>query len=308
MKIVSLLPSATEIICRLGLRNQLVGVSHECDYPTSVIDLPRVTRSLIPSEATSRFIDGQVRERLTTEHALYTLELQLLEELNPDLIVTQTLCNVCAVAEEEVRAATRSLSGFPRVVNLEPTCLDDVFESVRLVGEATDRAHHAEQEIASLQKRVHAVAERSSGIACVPRVVVLEWVDPPFSSGHWSPELVALAGGKEMIGIDGQPSRTARWQEVVNVEPEVLLVACCGYVIERTLEDLPILRAYPGWDMLPCVQNSRVYIVDGSAYFSRPGPRLVDSLEILAHALHPKIHPLPCQFGAARRLSSNELR
>ena len=308
MKIVSLLPSATEIICRLGLRNQLVGVSHECDYPTSVIDLPRVTRSLIPSEATSRSIDGQVRERLTTEHALYTLELQLLEELNPDLIVTQTLCNVCAVAEEEVRAATRSLSGFPRVINLEPTCLDDVFESVRLVGEATDRAHHAEQEIASLQKRVHAVAERSSGIACVPRVVVLEWVDPPFSSGHWSPELVALAGGKEMIGIDGQPSRAAGWQEVVNVEPEVLLVACCGYVIERTLEDLPILRAYPGWDMLPCVQNSRVYIVDGSAYFSRPGPRLVDSLEIPAPALHPKIHPLPCQFGAARRLSSNELR
>jgi iron complex transport system substrate-binding protein len=299
MRIVSLLPSATEIICQLGLERELVGVTHECDYPSTVRALPKVTRTLIPLTASSREIDTLVRERLQTEKALYSLDLPTLTALEPDLIVTQALCDVCAVAEEEVRAAACSLLGSPRVINLEPTCLDEVFECLRLVGEATDRAARAADEIDRLRSRVTAVASRSKMIQRRPRVVILEWIDPPFSSGHWSPELVRLAGGEEVIGVAGERSRTLDWQQVIAAAPGVMIIACCGFDVERTLADLPILRNCPGWDILPCVRNGRVYVVDGSAYFSRPGPRLVDSLEILAHALHPEVHPLPAILPCA---------
>jgi iron complex transport system substrate-binding protein len=308
MRIVSLLPSATEIVCQLGLKQQLVGVTHECDWPPSVRLLPKVTRTLIPHEATSREIDVLVRERLRTVRALYSLDMPVLAKLRPDLIVTQALCDVCAVAESEVRAAACVLPGEPRVVNLEPTCLADVWECLRLVGAAAGCEERAEREIATLNPRVAAVAERSERIGERPRVVMLEWIDPPFSSGHWSPELVRLAGGREVVSAAGERSRTMDWTEVLAAKPEVLVVACCGFDVARTMIDLPILSRYPGWSELPCVRSGRVYVVDGSAYFSRPGPRLVDSLEILAHALHPDVHPLPACLPAARRLSAHELR
>lgn len=309
MRIVSLLPSATEIVCQLGLADQLVGVSHECDYPDCVRSLPRITRSLIPHGASSRQIDSLVRDRLHTERALYSLDFALLESLQPELIVTQTLCEVCAVAESEVRAAERALPGSPRVVNLVPTSLDDIFSCLRQVGSATGCTQRAEREVTELQERVAAVAARSRGIAASDRlrVVILEWIDPPFSSGHWSPELVELAGGREVVGEAGERSRTIDWQAVATAQPEVMLIACCGFDVPRTLRDLPILRSYSRWSELPCVRDNRVYVVDGSAYFSRPGPRLVDSLEILAHALHPSLHPLPANLPAARRLSAGEL-
>jgi iron complex transport system substrate-binding protein len=299
MRIVSLLPSATEIICQLGLESELVGVTHECDYPPSVRDLQKVTKTLIPAAASSREIDELVRERLQTDRALYTLDLPTLTELRPELIVTQALCDVCAVAEDDVRSAARSLPGPPRVINLEPTCLDDVVDCLRQVGAAAGRGARAAEEIAKLRARVVAVAARSERIVERPRVVVLEWLDPPFSSGHWSPELVRLAGGDEAVGVAGERSRTVDWRQIVAAAPEVMLIACCGFDVERTLVDLPILRRNPGWGELPCVRAKRVYVVDGSAYFSRPGPRLVDSLEILAHALHPQVHPLPDDLPAA---------
>jgi iron complex transport system substrate-binding protein len=307
MRIVSLLPSATEIICQLGLESELVGVTHECDYPPSMRTLPKVTRALIPAAASSREIDALVRERLQSERALYTLDLPMLRELRPDLIVTQALCDVCAVAEDEVRAAACSLPGQPCVINLEPSCLADVFDCLRVVGAATDRVARAAAEIAALETRVAAVSTRSATIVHCPRVVVLEWIDPPFSSGHWSPELVRLAGGEEVIGAIGERSRTIDWRQIVAARPEVLVVACCGFDVPRTLADLPILRGYPGWNDLPCVRSQRVYVVDGSAYFSRPGPRLVDSLEILAHALDPIIHPLPAGLPAARQVIAERL-
>ena len=303
MRIVSLLPSATEIVCQLGLEAQLVGVTHECDWPANVRRLPKVTRTLIPQQATSREIDAMVRERLRTERALYSLDLPVLAELRPDLIVTQALCDVCAVAEAEVRAAACALPGEPRVINLEPTCLADVFDCLRLVGAAVGCEERAEREIAILQARVAAVEERSVRIAERPRVVLLEWIDPPFSSGHWSPELVRLAGGREMVSGAGERSRMLEWGEIVAAQPEVMVIACCGFNVARMLSDLPILYGYLGWDDLPCVRSGRVYVVDGSAYFSRPGPRLVDSLEILAHVLDPKVHPLPAGLPAALRLS-----
>jgi iron complex transport system substrate-binding protein len=304
MRIVSLLPSATEIVCALGLEDQLVGVTHECDYPAFVTALPKVTRTLIPHDATSAGIDALVRERLQTQRALYTLDLPALEALRPDLIVTQALCDVCAVAEEEVRAAACTLPGQPRVLNLEPQTLAEVLESIRQVGKEAGRRTQADAVVRALQTRIDAVAARSAGLRQRPRVTLLEWIDPPFSCGHWSPELVSLAGAQEGLGCPGRPSRTLRWAEVFDWKPEALVLACCGFNVARTLQDLPLLRSLPGWNELPCAQSRRVYVVDGSAYFSRPGPRLVDSLEILANALHPDVHPLPAGRAAALRVDA----
>ena len=307
MRIVSLLPSATEIVCELGLGDELVGVTHECDYPPLVRKLPKATRTLIPHDAASREIDALVRERLKSQRALYSLDMPVLERLRPELIVTQALCDVCAVAESEVTAAACSLPGRPKVVNLEPMRLAEVVECLHLVGDAAEAPGRASEAVARLQARVDDVTSRMKGVTTRPRVVLLEWIDPLFCSGHWSPELVRLAGGVEVVGREGQPSRTTAWDEIVAANPDVLVIACCGYDVERTRRDLPILAAYPGFDGLACVRAGRVYVVDGNAYFSRPGPRLVDSLEILAHILHPHVHPLPRGLPAARRLTAEEL-
>ncbi|RMD68330.1 MAG: cobalamin-binding protein [Gammaproteobacteria bacterium] len=303
MRIVSLLPSATEIACALGLEDQLVGVSHECDWPPSVKGLPKVTRALIPPGASSAEIDGLVRQRLQAGRALYALDLPVLQGLRPDLILTQALCDVCAVAEDEVQAAARRLPRTPRVINLKPQSLAEVLASVRQVAEAAGVEEAAREVVGGLQARVEAVAARAAGIRHPLRVVVLEWLDPPFSSGHWTPELVRLAGGIEALGREGQPSRTVSWEEVSAAQPEVLFIACCGFSIERTLEDVPAWQHIPGWQEVPAIRTGRVYVTDGSHYFSRPGPRLVDSLEILAHALYPDVHPLPAGLSPPVRIT-----
>jgi iron complex transport system substrate-binding protein len=287
------LPSATEIVCALGLGDRLVGVTHECDYPAFVRDLPKVTRTLIPVEARSAAIDALVRARLQDTQALYALDLPALERLAPDLIVTQALCDVCAMAEADVRAAACALPGAPRVVNLEPQSLGEVFTAIHQVAEAAGVADRAEDVVAHLRDRVDGVVLRTARAAPPPRVALLEWLDPPFSCGHWSPELVRLAGGVEGLGREGERSRTLRWPEVIAWAPEVVVIACCGFSVDRTLEDVARLEAVPSWWDVPAVRAGRVFVVDGSAYFSRPGPRLVDSLEILAHAIDPARHPLP---------------
>jgi iron complex transport system substrate-binding protein len=302
MRIVSLLPSATELICEVGLEDSLVGVTHECDWPPLALELPKVTRTLIPTEASSREIDGLVRERLATGRALYVLDGPVLESLRPDLIVTQALCDVCAVAEEEVRAAACHLPGRPRVINLEPSTLREVLDSIDEVARAAECAAAGERARIALERRIEAVTGRTSRIRPRPRTVVLEWIDPPFSAGHWVPEIVDLAGGLEALGRPAQKSRTLAWEEVVAARPEVLFISCCGYSVARTLEDLPILERMPGYEDLPCVRSGRVYVLDGAAYLSRPGPRLVDALEIMAHALHPVLHPLPDGLAAATRV------
>lgn len=299
LRIVSLLPAATEMICALGLEASLVGVTHECDYPASVRALPKVTRTLIPADASSAEIDRLVRERLATDRALYRLDLEALEAVRPDLIVTQALCDVCAVAEAEVRAAACALPGVPRVLNLEPQTLDEVFDAMRAVGRAAGVKARAAEVVAELMVRVEAVALRAAEVARRPRVALLEWLDPPFSSGHWNPALVRLAGGTELLGEEGRPSRTVTWREVVEARPEVVFIACCGFTIERAMEDLPLLASVPGWAELPAVRAGRVYLADGGQYFNRPGPRLVDSLEMLAHAIHPEMHPAPVGGAAA---------
>jgi iron complex transport system substrate-binding protein len=280
-------------VCALGLQDHLVGVTHECDYPSFVRDLPKVTRTLIPADASSGEIDRLVRERLQTQRALYSLAVPVLQELQPDLIVTQALCDVCAVAEDEVRAAACTLSSAPRVINLAPRSLSDVLVAVRQLAAAAEVEHRGQTLVHELVARVDAVVRRAADVRHRPRVALLEWLDPPFSCGHWTPELVRLAGGIEGLGREGEPSRTLRWDEVIAWQPEVVLVACCGWSVERTLGDLSLLQVVPGWQDVPAVRAGRVYAMDGSQYFSRPGPRLVDSLEILAHTLHPGVHPLP---------------
>ncbi len=293
MRIVSLLPSATEIICELGLRDRLVGVTHECNFPTGVRELPHVTQNKIPASATSAEIDQAVREQLAGQRSLYALDEKLLESLEPELIVTQTLCEVCAVAESEVQRAVANLKSCPKILNLEPLTLSDLYLSIRQVAHAANCPDRGEECVSSLQHRVNSIVARNQNLKSRPRTLILEWIDPLFCAGHWNPELVELAGGEEMIGKVGKRSKTISWQELVEASPELLLISCCGFDIERTLHDVPLLESRAEWSSLPCVQNKRVYIVDGSTYFNRPGPRLVDSLELLAHALNPEIHPLP---------------
>lgn len=305
MRIVSLLPSATEIICELGLRDQLVGVTHECDYPPSVLGLPKVTRTLIPTDASSSEIDALVRDRLDAQSALYSLDIEALGRLAPDLIVTQALCDVCAVAEEEVRNAACLLPGGPPVLNLEPETLREVLDCIRDVARATGFERRAEPVIERLQARVLAVVARGRNVSRRPRVALLEWLDPPFSTGHWNPELVRLAGGEDGFGREGLKSITLRWEQVIAWRPEVVLISCCGFTAERTMQEVGVLRDVSGWDDLPAVRDGRVYVTDGASYFSRPGPRLVDSLELLAHVIHPDVHPLPEWVAAPIRLTEH---
>lgn len=301
MRIVSLLPSATEIICEIGLGESLVGVTHECDYPEWVSRLPKVTTTLIPLDATSRQIDDLVGARLKDQQSLYGLQLDVLENLAPDLIVTQALCDVCAVAETEVQAAACQLPGRPRVINLEPTTLEEVLMSCIEVGRAAGQLDSAIQAVEALRNRAARISNRTARIQNRPRVVVLEWIDPLFSSGHWTPELIELAGGREMIGKTGEKSRRISWQDVLDARPEVLLIACCGYSLERTKDDASKLQQLPGWSDLPAVTHKRVYVTDGNAYFSRPGPRLIDSLEIAVHAIHPEMCSVPSSIVHATR-------
>lgn len=303
MRIVSLLPSATEIVCSLGLADCLVGVSHECDYPAQVADLPKVTTSLIPEAASSREIDGLVREKLKTSKALYSLNHSVLEKLKPDLIITQALCDVCAVAEEEVRAVVSKLPGTPQVINLAPMTLMQVFESMLQVGRAVGKEEHSTTVVKEHQKRVDEVVLRSKQMASKPKLVFLEWLDPPFSSGHWTPELITMAGGVELLGKPGIPSRTLEWREVADAKPEMLFIASCGFAVERTMQDLPLLEKVMMQKEFASLKPDKIFVADGSQYFNRPGPRLVDSLEILAHALDPVAHPLPTHLQPATKIN-----
>ncbi len=305
MKIVSLLPSATELLCGIGLREQLVGVSHECDYPASVRDLPVVTRSRIPPGLASRAIDTLVTEQLESDAALYSLEMDRLMALAPDLIVTQALCDVCAVSGNEVARALDRLPGQPRVVNLEPVCLDDVLATVDRVAEAAGVPAAGRCYGARLRDRIDRVGARSGAIprSRRPRVALLDWLDPLFDGGHWCPELIELAGGRPCLGDRQTPSRRRTWTDLVDSAPEVIVIALCGFDIDRSLTDVERFFADPRFGRLWRTCRPRVYLVDGNAYFSRPGPRLVDSLEIMAHALHPSLHPLPA--GLAPALAMN---
>ncbi|WIG61586.1 MAG: ABC transporter, substrate-binding protein (cluster 8, B12/iron complex) [Ktedonobacterales bacterium] len=293
MKIISLLPSATEIVCALGLASDLVAVTHECDYPAYVTEKPFITRSLLRPDLTSGEIDAAVRSQLSADaHSLYAIDRALLATLAPDLIITQKLCEVCAVAYDEVLDAVGSLPHQPGVLNLEPMTLSEVLADIQRVADAAGHPDGGRQLVATLHARIERVRETVAHATTQPRVAFLEWIDPLFCGGHWNPELVRLAGGIDPLGRERQPSVRIEWEQIAAFAPEVMVISCCGFSEERTRQDLPLLAALPGYAELPCVRAGRVHIVNGSAYFSRPGPRLVDSLEMLASLLHPDLFPL----------------
>lgn len=296
MRVVSLLPAATEIVAALGFGDSLVGVSHECDYPAEVNGKPRVTHCEVYGKGLpSAEVDRWVSQALSSNGTLYTIDEPLLRSLEPDVIVTQQLCDVCAIDYRSVLAIAHSLPSEPKLVSLSPASFADVMDDIRRVAAALGAPERGEALVASLEERVEAVHARASRAASRPRCVQVEWIDPLYCSGHWNPELVEIAGGTDPLGRRGKPSVRTAWEKFVEARPEILVLACCGYEIERTLADVRILRSRPSWEALPAVRENRVYAVNGCAYFSRPGPRLVDSLEILAEIIHPEI--FPCRFG-----------
>jgi len=293
LRICSLLPSATEIVCALGAEDQLVGVTHECDFPPSAASVPRLTRSNIPSTFTSAQIDAAVTSSLESSGSLYELDLRALEEAQPDLVITQRLCDVCAVPYDHVRDAAENLSSHPRVVNLEPSSLADILDSIRIVGDAIGRRSAADSLAASLRERIELVRSTAQNPAHRPRVFCMEWVDPPFCGGHWMKELVDFAGGIDDIAADRRPSRRIDWQRVLDFAPEVIVLTCCGFDLRRCAVEADILATFERVDELPAAKSGRIFATDGSAYFSRPGPRIVESLEILAHLVHPQLFAAP---------------
>jgi iron complex transport system substrate-binding protein len=291
-RIVSLLPAATEIAAALGLMDQVVGVSHECDFPMDANKRPRVTHCPVHNAGlASDEVDQWVRRALRNNGTIYTLDEPLLRGLHPDVILTQKLCDVCAVGYGTVGRFAETLPDPPRVVNLEPTSLADIFDDIRRVAQVCGVADRANELIASLSERVEAVRLRADRISHRPRCFLMEWVDPPFCSGHWVPELVEIAGGHDSLGRRHRPSAQIEWREVVGARPEIIVLALCGYDINRARQDYELLRRFPNFDSLPAVCEGEIYLVDASAYFARPGPRIVDSLEILAGILHPEEFP-----------------
>jgi iron complex transport system substrate-binding protein len=302
-RIVSLLPSATEIVCALGLESSLVGITHECDYPPEVVGKPVLTRSLLPLDGlSSAEIDGAVNALLRTGHSpgsIYHIDADTLRAVAPDLILTQSLCEVCAVSFSEVQRAVAGVGGACRVESLEPSTIEEILATIALVGSLTGTTAEATRLVADLRCRLEAVSAAVRGAPPL-RVCCMEWLDPPFGAGHWVPEQVRVAGGVEIFDREGLPSQRTTWDEVMARAPEVVVLLPCGYDLERTLAEIERTAPPPGWHTIPAVADGRVYATDGSAYFSRPGPRVIDGVEILGHALHPDRVPAPLAGRLAR--------
>lgn len=307
MRIVSLLPGATELVCALGLEDHLVGVSHECDFPPEVVaGLPRLTRSTLPEGLTDpAAIDAAVREKARRGEPLYLIDEDRLAALEPDLVLTQALCEVCAVPLGQAARASTRLRRPPRVIGVNTYRLEDLFTSLRQIAEAAGVPERAERRIEEWRRRLARVEAAVAG-APRPRVLLLEWLDPPFCCGHWVPEMVEIAGGTEVLGRAGEPSRRIRWEEVLEAEPEVIGLIPCGYRLQEVIAARPLLERLPFWGWIPAVQRGQVYALEASAYFSRPGPRTIDGIELLAAVLHPQRFHIDWIEQGACRLTPNE--
>ena len=285
MRIVSLVPHATELLFELGLGAEVVGVTHECDYPPAALALEQVTRDVLAPGMSAAEIDAAVRERTLAGESIYELDSDLLAELEPDLIVTQALCSVCAVSYEEVTEVARELPGAPRVISLDPHTLGEALGDARTLAQATDRRREGIELIARSSARIDRVRLAVRG-APRTRLAAIEWLDPVFVAGHWTPQLIELAGGEDVLGMPGEHSRTASWEELSGSAPEIVVVMPCGYDAPRACAEALAFAA-----PLADLAAARVVAVNASSYFSRPGPRLIDGLELLAHVMHPELVP-----------------
>jgi len=289
MKIASLLPSATEIAFALGLGDEIVAVSHECDYPPEASNRPVLTKSAFHQKIhKSLEVDQEVEER---GGDIYEIHEKLLEKLQPDLILTQELCAVCAVSYTKVKEAARVLEAETKIISLEPTSLEEIVDNILLVGKTTGKLERARELGSELLSRIDAVKRKTSRVSSRPRVFFMEWLQPPWAGGHWIPQMVDYAGGFEGLGRLGKPSHRIEWSEVLDYQPEIIVLSPCGFDLKGVLGELHELESYHRWDEIPAYESRRIYAVNASAYFSRPGPRIVDGLELLAHIIHPELFP-----------------
>ena len=294
LRILSLIASATEIVCALGFRNRLVGRSHECDYPPDVAALPEATAPQFDVNASSREIDRQVKALVGEAEALHALGVYevvpgILRNLRPTHIVTQTQCEVCAVSKRDVDAAVAATAGcHAEIVSLQPNRLAEVWEDIARVAAAFGARTAGERLVSRLRRRVRTVADAARDAPSKPTVAAIEWIDPLMAVGNWMPELIELAGGRCLFGVAGRHSPWMNFDELLEADPDLILLSPCGFGIERTLQDMPLLSARPGWGSLRAVRSGRVFVCDGNQYFNRPGPRLADTVEILAEILHPE--------------------
>ena len=307
-RIASLLPSATEVLWALGLDERVVAVSHECDFPAAAKERPRATRSLVDGSAASGQIDDEVRRRLAAGEPLYELDRPLLARLAPDLIITQAQCDVCAVKLADVIEFVRKTPAVAaaEVLAIQPEGLDDVLRDVQQIGRAAGSEAAALELVAELAARIDRVRNAAGSLdrPARPSVVCIEWIDPLMTAGNWVPELVELAGGESLLAAKGEHSPYVKWDSIRKRNPDVIIVAPCGFDLNRTIAEAQTLQLLPGWDELAAVKQGRVWAVDGNAYFNRSGPRIVDSLEIVAHILHPGIFTrqfLGAAFGPGMR-------
>lgn len=286
-RIVSLLPSATEIVCALGFGDHLVGRSHECDFPEGLDDRPVCSSPRLNVDGTSKQIDDEVRDIVRRGLSVYEVRDDVLKSLKPDFIVTQTQCEVCAVSENDVERAVWDWTGArPKIISLEPNLLEDVWSDVRRVADALDARHEGDRMVDVLRSRMRAIYDKAAAIGEKPSVATIEWIDPLMSAGNWMPELIAMAGGENLFGERGKHSPWLDWATLRATDPDVVLVIPCGFDLERTLQESKALETLDGWRELGAVRDGHCYAADGHHYFNRPGPRLAESLEILAEILH----------------------
>jgi iron complex transport system substrate-binding protein len=302
-RIVSLLPSATEIVCALGLVDNLVGRSHECDFPPGIARLPALTAPRFDPEGTSAEVDRRVKSIVQNALSVYRVDADQLMALRPDVIVTQSQCEVCAVSARDLDQALAQWMGgaSPAVVSLTAASLDGVFDDIAKAAAVLGAEQAGAQVVATMKSRIGIIAERAADAASRPTVANIEWIDPLMSGGNWMPELVELAGAKNLFGEAGSHSPWIEFDQLTAADPEVIVVAPCGFGIDRSLEELGALTRNPGWPKLSAVRNGRVFVADGNQYFNRPGPRLVESLEIMAELAHPELFNFAHQGRAWRR-------
>jgi iron complex transport system substrate-binding protein len=287
-RIVSLIPGGTEIVCALGFEAQLVGRSHECDFPESVKRLPVCTEPKFNPDGTSYQIDQRVKAILQESLSVYRVYAEKLRQLLPDVIVTQAQCEVCAVSLQEVeRAVCEGLDSRPQIISLAPRTLSDIWADIARVAEALKAPERGRELLGRLKQRVEAITEKTYTLSERPTVVCIEWIEPLMATGNWMPELIEMAGGVNLFGETGKHSPRITWEQLLEKDPDIILVLPCGFNIQRTREDIPVLVQKLGWTDLRAVRKGQVYLADGNQYFNRPGPRMVESLEILAEILHP---------------------